>query len=68
MNIKWKNIFGLIAMITSVYLILHLPKFLRIFADSMWPVFTPYDPVWQFFKLALICLTILAAVVIISRR
>lgn len=68
MNIKWKNILGVLALAFFVYLLFHLRPILDAIEDFRFRFCWPYDPVWQFFILALFCLTAIAIFVIIFRR
>jgi hypothetical protein len=68
MKVKWKNILGVLTLIIFVYLLLHLRPILDAFEDLRFRIYWPYDPVWQFFTLALFCLTAIAIVVVIFRK
>lgn len=64
MNIQWKNIFGILALAGIVYLLAHARSILE---ELQFRVCWPQDPVWQFFMLALLCLTVIAIVTILKR-
>lgn len=68
MNVKWKNVLGILALAFLVYLLFHMRPILDAFEDFRFSFYWPYDPVWQFFTLALFCLTAIAIFVVIFRK
>lgn len=69
MQIRWNNIFGLLALMFLFYIFVKAqPVVKEFFEELKYNSFMSNDPVWQFFTLSLFCLSAIAIFVIIFRR
>ena len=69
MQIRWDNIFGLILLVTGIYLVFKILPLLRTFLESLNDgQYGGGDPFYQFLGLGLLCVTVLGMVAIVFRR
>lgn len=70
MQVRWNNIFGLMLMIFGLYLFLKLRPFFKNIIEDINSVryYHHNDPLLQIITLGLLCVTVLAAIKILSNR
>ena len=69
MRVRWENVFGLMLLIFSIYLFIKMGPFLKnLFEDLNGGYYHHDDPLLRVLMLGLLCLTVLAALTIISNR
>ena len=71
MRIRWENIFGLLLLILGIYLFVKMRPFLEsVFEDANHVHYYGSGPeqLMRVFMLGLLCLTVVAAITILSNR